>query len=498
MMSFLSFRILVTGATGYIGGRLVAQLLLRGHRVRCMARDPEQIEGRWPEVEVVGGDVLLPETLPAALEGIEAAYYLIHSMAAGEHGFAERDLQAADNFARAARDAGVKRIIYLGGLGSADDTLSPHLRSRQATGHRLAAHGVPVTEFRAGVIVGSGSLSFELIRYLAERLPLMIGPRWIQTRIQPIGVLDVMRYLTDCLEVPESAGRILEIGGRDILSYADMVRVYARVRGLRRRLVHVPILTPRLSSYWIDMVTPIPSAIARPLIEGLRNEVIVHDFTAREMFGFEPMSYEAAVRLALERWISGQVKTVWSTSSAAFGTESHAVHLRNTEGLVREVRQLPCQAPAARVFRVFSSLGGRRGWLYANWLWVLRSFLDRLIGGVGMRRGRRSPHLLRVGDAVDFWRVEALVPERLLRLHAEMKLPGQAWLQFEVQADGDDQSVLTQTAFFEPKGVFGWWYWNALYPLHKMIFRGLARAIVRSAQRTSPQRHKKHKEQSEL
>lgn len=483
MMSLPSFRTLVTGATGYIGGRLVAQLLLRGHRVRCLARDPGQIEGRWPEVEVAGGDVLRPESLPSALEGIDAAYYLIHSMAAGEHGFAERDLQAADNFARAARGAGVKRIIYLGGLGSADDKLSPHLRSRQETGRHLAAHGVPVTEFRAGVIVGSGSLSFELIRYLAERLPLMICPRWIQTRIQPIGVLDVMRYLTDCLEVPESAGRILEIGGRDILSYADMVRVYARVRGLRRRLVHVPILTPRLSSYWIDIVTPIPSDIARPLIEGLRNEVIVRDPTAREMFGFEPMSYEAAVRLALERWISGQVKTVWSTSSAAFGTESHAVHLSNLEGLIQERRQLPCGAPAARVFRVFTSLGGRRGWLYANWLWALRGLLDRLIGGVGMRRGRRSPHLLRVGDAVDFWRVEALAPDRLLRLRAEIKLPGQAWLQFEVLPDGDSRSVLTQTAFFEPKGVSGWWYWNALYPLHKLIFRGLARAVARSAER---------------
>jgi uncharacterized protein YbjT (DUF2867 family) len=485
--------VLVTGATGYIGGRLVPQLLLRGHRVRCLARDPDHLVGRWPEVEVAGGDVLRPETLPPALQGIEAAYYLIHSMAAGEHGFAERDLEAADNFARAAHAAGVQRIIYLGGLGLAEDTLSPHLRSRQETGQRLAVHGVPVTEFRAGVIVGSGSLSFELIRYLAERLPLMICPRWIQTRIQPIGVLDVMRYLTDCLEVPESAGRILEIGGRDILSYADMVRVYARVRGLRRRLVHVPILTPRLSSYWINIVTPIPMAIARPLIEGLRNEVIVHDDTARQMFDFEPMSYEAAVRLALERWVTGQVKTVWSSSSAAFGTDSHAVHLSETEGLIQERRQLACRAPATRVFRVCSSLGGRRGWLYANWLWRVRGLMDRLIGGVGMRRGRRSPHQLRVGDAVDFWRVEALEPDRLLCLRAEMKLPGQAWLQFQVQADGDDRSILTQIAFFEPKGLFGSLYWTLLYPLHQMIFRGLARAVVRCAERRSPRRHKEHK-----
>jgi uncharacterized protein YbjT (DUF2867 family) len=475
--------ILVTGATGYVGGRLVPRLLAAGYRVRCLVRDLARLQGRtWlSQVELVQGDMFQPDSLVAAMGGVQSVYYLVHSLGGGSD-FSERDLVAARNCAGAARGAGVERIIYLGGLGDPQANLSPHLRSRQETGAALREAGVPVTEFRAAVIVGSGSLSFEMIRYLTERLPVMICPKWVFTRIQPIAIRNVLDYLVAALECPASVGRTLEIGGRDILTYAGMMTGYARARGLKRQLLAVPVLTPRLSSYWVHLVTPIPANIAQPLIKGLGNEVIVRDPAALKMFpAIQPLDYETAVRLALEKLDTRGVETAWSdalTSSQGNGTP---VALISSEGMIIERRQQLVSASADAVYRSFARLGGAQGWLYMDWAWQLRGMVDRLCGGVGMRRGRRDPEDLRVGDTLDFWRVETVDPERLIRLRAEMRVPGRAWLEFEARAEPDGQTLLIQTAFFEPKGLLGLLYWYALYPIHSLIFSGLIRRIAQKA-----------------
>ncbi len=474
--------ILVTGATGYIGGRLVPRLIEKGYIVRCMARDASRLEGRWKDVEVVDGDVHKYDSIIPALKNIDVVYYLIHSMSAGEHEFADKDMKAAENFASKAKQAGVKRIIYLGGLGSEEQDLSPHLKSRQQTGDKLREYGVPVTEFRAGMIVGSGSLSFEMMRYLTERVPIMITPRWVNTRTHPIAVRDVLRYLIDALEVTESENKILEIGGQDTLTYAELMRTYARVRDLKRLMITVPVLTPRLSSYWVDFVTPIPSNIARPLIEGLKNELICKNDTARKMFNFEPIKYEQAVRYALEREKEGKIETIWSGSLSSMNPkEVVQLNLKQKEGMILEEREIVVNASVDKVFRAVSSVGGRNGW-YANWLWQLRGLLDRIIGGVGMRRGRRDPLKLIAGDPLDFWRVEAVKENELLRLRAEMKVPGRAWLQFSISEVEENKSILNQTAFFEPKGLFGVLYWYSIYFLHKIIFGGMIRDFKRKAE----------------
>jgi uncharacterized protein YbjT (DUF2867 family) len=475
--------ILVTGATGYVGGRLVIRLLEAGYRVRCLVRDPARLQGRpWlGQVEVVQGNVLKPETLPAAMRGVDAAYYLIHSMS-GSADFHQRDLTAARDFGDAAKAAGIQRIIYLGGLGDPDADLSQHLRSRQQTGEALREAGVPVTEFRAAIIVGSGSVSFEMIRYLTERIPVMICPRWVFTRVQPISIRSVLEYLVAALETPESAGQIIEIGDSDVLTYSDMMLGYARVRGLRRLLLPVPVLTPRLSSYWVHWMTPIPAEIARPLIEGLRNEVVVRDDTARRLFPhIQLMDYQTAVQRALTQLDAGQVETAWSDALVTSQGDIPPVVLAIQDGMIIERRQQVVKASAATVYRTFTALGGERGWLYANWAWRLRGILDRVVGGVGLRRGRRHPDEVRAGDALDFWRVEAVEPGRLLRLRAEMKVPGDAWLQFEAKPQ-EEETLLMQTAFFAPKGLSGFLYWYLLYPLHGLIFSGLIRNLARRAE----------------
>lgn len=474
--------ILVTGATGYIGGRLVPRLLSEGHRVRCLVRDTSRLEGRsWQsEVEIVAADVLNPESLAAAMSGVRVAYYLIHSMGAGSD-FEQRDLDAARNFSRAARSAGVERIIYLGALARAASALSEHLRSRQHTGDALREAGVPVTEFRAGVIVGSGSLSFEMIRYLTERVPLMICPRWVYTRTQPIGIRDVLSYLSESLSVPASTGRIIEIGGSEVVTYRDMMMTYAEVRGLKRWLVPVPVLTPRLSSLWVNLVTPIPAAIARPLVEGLRNENVVTDATARELFPpIHPAGYRTSVERALDQLEASTVETAWTDSLSTSQRDVTPVILKDQDGMIVEHRQQIVTASPARAFTEFTSLGGKRGWLYMNWAWKIRGAADRIFGGVGLRRGRRDPARLRVGDALDFWRVEAVEPGKLLRLRAEMKVPGKAWLQFQATPVEGGGTLLEQTAFFAPKGLGGMVYWYALYPIHRIIFSGMIDRLARS------------------
>ena len=475
--------ILITGVTGYVGGRLVQRLLDAGYRVRVLVRNAARLQGRpWLDlVDVYEGDVLKPETLLVVMHGISAAYYLIHSMMQSDD-FHERDLAAARNFSQVAKQAGVKQIIYLGGLGDPAEELSDHLRSRQQTGEVLRQSGVPVTEFRAAVIVGSGSVSFEMIRYLTERLPVMICPQWVFTRIQPISIRNVVDYLIAALETPACSGKIIEIGGADVITYGEMMEGYAKVRGLQRWLIPVPVLTPRLSSHWVHWMTPIPANISRPLIEGLRNEVVVREETAKEFFPtINPMGYQQAVSLALEHLEASRIETSWSDSLASSQGDRPSLVLKTTEGMIMERRQMFVNAPQEAVFQVFTGLGGERGWLYMDWAWRLRGVLDMLVGGVGLRRGRRHPDNVRAGDALDFWRVEDVKKPHSMLLRAEMKLPGRAWLQFEVQPTEDHPSGFVQTAFFAPKGLFGFLYWYLLYPIHKLIFSGLIREITRRA-----------------
>ncbi|MEJ2287480.1 MAG: SDR family oxidoreductase [Deinococcales bacterium] len=479
--------IAVTGATGYIGGRLVPLLLEEGHRVRCLVREPERLAARpWRDrVEVRRADVLASEGLEESLEGCDAAFYLVHSMGASEQGFEDRDRAGARHFGAASRRAGVGHIVYLGGLGAEGEGLSRHLASRQETGRELARAGVPVTEFRAAVIVGSGSLSFEMIRYLTERLPVMVTPRWVETRVQPIAVRDVLQYLSAAVTRPARGHAVVEIGGPDVLTYRELMLGYAAVRGLRRVLLPVPVLSPRLSSYWVNLVTPIPASIARPLIEGLGSEVVVHDPEPARAFGVVPMPYRKAVELALDRTRQGAVATLWSDSVSAVprGTPS-ADRLSDTEGMLIDRRSRTVAASAACAYEVLVRQGGDRGWYAYDGLWRLRGWLDRLQGGVGMRRGRRDPDTLLPGDPLDFWRVESVEPARYLQLRAEMKLPGRAWLRYDVEALPGIGCRVTQTATFEPHGLAGFLYWWALYPFHRLMFPALLQAVAQRAEQT--------------
>lgn len=471
--------ILVTGATGYIGGRLVPRLLEEGEEVRCLVRQRFQAERKaWAaQVEIVEGDVLEPETLPAVLKGVETAYYLIHSMASSKDGFEDRDKRAATNFAEAARAAGVKHIIYLGGLGNPDKTMSRHLRSRQETGACLAFAGVPVTEFRAAIIVGSGSISFEMIRYLTERVPVMVTPKWVDTKVQPIAIRDVLAYLLIAQRRTPQGHEIVEIGGPEVLTYRDLMITYADVRGLRRTMIPVPVLSPKLSSYWVNLVTPIPGSIATPLVEGLTSEVVVRHPKAALAYAVEPIPYREAVELALNRARQGAVETLWSESFYESTAQGEPETLTDAEGLLFDKRVARFRVSPENAFKAVERIGGEEGWYTLDWLWELRGLIDRLFGGIGMRRGRRDPEELVAGDVLDFWRVESVEPNKHLQLHAEMKLPGQGWLRFDIEPCGDGSTEIKQVAFYEPKGLFGYLYWWAVYPFHLVIFPRMLQKI---------------------
>jgi uncharacterized protein YbjT (DUF2867 family) len=502
-------RVLVTGATGYIGGRLVPALLERGHEVVCAARSPGKLDARsWrTQVEVARVDVLDRPSLDAAMTGIDAVYHLVHSMD-GERSFAERDRLAAANVRDAAAGAGVQRIIYLGGLGRADDTLSDHLGSRQEVGEVLAAGPVPVTELRAAIILGSGSASFEMLRQLVEVLPIMITPRRVTTRCQPVAIRDVLAALCDVLETEVAAGRVYELGGPDVLTYAELMQTYARVAGLRRRIIlPVLVLTPRLASLGVGLVTALPTGLARPLIDSLVNEVVVTDDSFQRDLPREMIPVEEALRLALARVQDLDVPTTWASAGGRAtpgSNERPATPLdtppvpsapigRGPEGpqpddpgwaggtVLADEREVRAVAPPEAVFAAVVALGGARGYHTPSWMWEIRGLLDELIGGIGLRRGRRHPTQLAVGDVVDFWRVESLERPNLLLLHAEMKVPGEAWLEFRITPDGHG-SRLSQRARFQPRGLWGRLYWYAMVPFHGVIFPRMARALATEAE----------------
>jgi len=472
-------KILVTGSTGYIGGRLIPLLLSKGYFVRVLARNPNRLKNKsWTNnVEIYKGDVLDKNSLKGLFKDISSAFYLIHSMANHDN-FDSTDILAARNFAEQAKKENIDRIVYLGGLADQEANLSKHLKSRQDTGDELRKHSVNVIEFRASVIVGSGSLSFEMIRNLCERIPIMICPKWVYTKTQPIAINNVLDYLLESLKIDFKKNYIFEIGGKDVLSYGDMIKKYSSIRKLHRFLIPIPFLTPKLSSYWVHWTTPLSSNITRPLIEGLKNESIVHNSNYGSYFkNIKLLSYDEAVKKALKNLAMESVETSWSDSiSSSKGNDKEIFEIQSKEGMISEKRSININASTSQIYCFLLTLGGENGWLYANFLWIIRGYIDLLFGGVGLRRGKRNQQSINQGDALDFWRVERIEKNSLIRLKAEMKVPGNAWLEYKI----DDQSNLVQTAYFAPKGLFGLTYWYSLYPIHKIIFKGLINRIKSS------------------
>ncbi|NUP88634.1 MAG: SDR family oxidoreductase [Candidatus Sumerlaeia bacterium] len=470
--------VLLTGASGYVGGRLLRSLEACGRPVRCLARQPEALCSRVAaSTEVVRGDVMDLPSLESAMVGVNQAYYLVHALGL-KQGFVEQETLGAQNFSQTARAAGARKLIYLGGLG-AGPNLSPHLRSRHAVGEILRGSGVPTLEFRASVIIGSGSASFEIVRALVQRLPVMITPRWVNTQSQPIAIEDVLAYLLLALDFDTAESRIFEIGGADQVTYLKLMQECARQRGLRRLFLPVPVLTPRLSSLWLGMVTPVHARIGRKLIDGLSNETIVRDDAALRDFAVRPRGVREAVERALHFEDQEFAQTRWSDAVSA-NPPLRAWGGATLGNRLLDIRQISVAVSVEEAFRPIERIGGETGWYFANALWRIRGFIDLLAGGVGLRRGRRDPERLAPGDTVDFWRVEAIEPARLLRLTAQMKVPGRAWLQFEVEPEPAGAKI-TQTAIFDPAGLIGQAYWYLLYPVHAIIFRGMLRRIARAA-----------------
>ncbi|QBJ96260.1 SDR family oxidoreductase [Rhodococcus sp. ABRD24] len=487
-----SLRVLVTGATGYIGGRLAPRLLAAGHTVRVLVRSPEKLRDvPWAkQVEILRGDLGDPDSLAAATKDIDVVYFLVHSMG-GPAEFVEVERIAATNMAAAAEASGVGRIVYLGGLHPEGTELSPHMRSRAQVGRILMDSGVPTLVLQAGVVIGSGSASFEMIRHLTNRLPVMTTPRWVNNRIQPIAVRDVLYYLVAAADAPLPRSRAFDIGGPDVLTYGDMMKVYAEVAGLRRRRVLVlPVLTPRLAGLWIGLVTPIPSSLGRALIESLHNDAVAADHDIDDIIpppeeGLTP--YPQAVRLALRRIQHGEVETSWASASPVGAPSDPLPSDPNWAGEVvyTDERSAGCDADAETLWRVLESIGGENGWYSFPLAWVIRGWLDRLVGGVGLTRGRRDARRLNTGDPLDFWRVEEIDRGKLLRLRAEMRTPGGAWLEWRVSPDGPHRSRLDQRAIFFPKGLAGRLYWYSILPFHGIIFKGMLTNITGAAARES-------------
>lgn len=470
--------VLVTGASGYVGGRLVPALEEKGERVRCLARNPGYLAGRFsPDIRIIAGDVLDPDSLETALEGVDTAYYMVHSMGSGDN-FEEQDRIGARNFARVARQHGVRRIIYLGGLVG-DGELSSHLASRREVGGILASEGPLTLEFRASIIIGSGSLSFELLRSLVDRLPLMVTPSWVRTLTQPIAIEDVIAYLVHGLDLELQDSAVFEIAGPDQVTYGELMQEYARQIGARRFMIPVPVLSPNLSSLWLGLVTPLYARVGRKLVDGLRNETIVRDKAALKRFPVNPLGVRQAIDRALKQENMEIAQTRWSDAVSSSGNRPSWARGRFSSRLI-DRQQTVVDVEPARAFAPIRRIGGEQGWYFATWIWYLRGLVDLLLGGVGMRRGRRHPTDLRPGDPLDFWRVEAYEENRLLSLRAEMKLPGQAWLQFEVEP-AQKGSRITQTAVFQPLGLGGLLYWYGLYPVHWIIFRRMLKEIARRA-----------------
>ena len=474
-------RILLTGATGYIGGRLLRLLEADNNTIRCIARRPEFLSSRaGPRTEVIRGDLLDGDSMERAMEDVQVAYYLVHSMGSSQ-GFEETDRKAAQGFSSAARKRKVRRIIYLGGLGRAHLGLSPHLRSRQEVGDILRQSGVPVMEFRASIVLGSGSLSFEMIRALVERLPVMITPRWVNVLAQPIAIEDVLQYLLHALDADFSGSPVYEIGGPDKVSYGDLMHEYARQRGLRRIMISVPVLTPRLSSLWLGLVTPLYARVGRKLLESIRHSTVVQDNKALVKFPIRPVGVREAITHALRNEEQEYAETRWSDAISSSGTVPRWGGVRFGNRLI-DSHSIRVAAPPHTAFIPVRRIGGSTGWYYGDWLWTIRGWLDLFVGGGGMRRGRRDHNQLYVGDTLDCWRVVAVESGRRLRLASEMRLPGRAWLEFEATRDGKG-SVIRQTAVYDPIGLTGLLYWYSVYPLHQLIFSGMLRSIARAAEK---------------
>jgi uncharacterized protein YbjT (DUF2867 family) len=487
-VSTTSRLVLVTGATGYIGGRLVPELLAAGHRVRVLVRDPARLRAHaWAgDVETARGDALVPDDLDPAMAGVDVAYYLIHSLGTGRR-FERTDRRAARTFAAAARRAGVDRIVYLGGLYPASDDLSPHLESRKEVEEIFLQSDVPTIALRAAVIIGSGSASFEMLRYLTERLPVMVTPRWVGTRIQPIAVRDVLRYLTAAASLPPEVRGGFDIGGPDVLTYREMMQGYARVAGLERRIIlPVGVMSPRLSSHWIGVVTPIPSRLAKPLVQSLVNEVVVRDDSIRRLVPDPPeglTGFDRAVELALARVREARVLTRWSGASEPGAPSDPLAADPDWAGgsLYVDDRSTLVRASPRTLWRVIEGIGGENGWYSWPLAWWIRGWMDRAWGGPGLARGRRDPRRLCVGDAVDWWRVEDIDEGRLLRLRAEMRLPGLAWLELSVHQDAVGRTLFRQRALFHPRGLLGHLYWAAVTPFHGVVFGGMQRNLASAA-----------------
>ena len=483
--------ILVTGGTGYVGGRLIPLLLEKGYRVRAVARSLQKLQSRpwagFPNVELMAADLLDPAALRKAVAGCGAAYYLVHSMLSRPKVFEHADRRAATNMAWTAEEAGLERIIYLGGLGDVSSDLSHHLRSRAEVATILKSGKVPVTVLRAAMIIGSGSTSFEIVRYLVDRLPVMVIPKWLETPCQPIAIRNVLSYLTGCLERPETKGETYDIGGPEVVSYRKLMELYAEEAGLpKRKLLAIPFLSTRLSAYWIHLVTPIPGPMARALAEGLRNPVICQDLRIRDVLPQELMDCRTAMKLALQRVEQDSVKTHWSDAGKVPPAERMYPGDPQWAGgtVFEDNRSASVHASSEKVWRTIRAIGGTTGWYHADGLWKLRGFLDRMMGGVGLRRGRRSVQEIRSGDALDFWRVGHVREGNELFLIAEMKLPGIATLEFRIEKDaGDPESCrLHQIARFIPKGLWGILYWYGVLPLHAYVFGGMLRKIARAAE----------------